>query len=119
MYPVTINPQIVAFDQQEAEVARQIGMAEEIVVAWPGRQQRDAGVGPAGPRRQALLHLLEEWGQPDGFACRKQIARDVGEHGAVSQRIADASRRLDVRVNDAPAAVGPPCQVERYELDVP
>jgi hypothetical protein len=38
--------QVAAFDEQIAQVARKIGVAEIVVVVRAGRKQRDAGIAP-------------------------------------------------------------------------
>ena len=111
------HAQVAAFDQQQAEIAGEIGMAEEIVVARPRRQQGDGRVGAIGAARQGGLQLLEKRRQPQRLAGTEDVAGDVGVHHAVGERIADAGRRLGVRVDDAPAAVGPARQVGGEELD--
>ena len=112
------HAQVAALHQQQAEVAGQIGVAEEIVVARARRQQGDARVGAIGAPRQRRLHLLEERRQPLRVAGTEDVAGDVGVHHAVGERVADAGRRLDVRVDHAPAAVGAARQVGGEELDV-
>ena len=92
-------------------------MAEEVVVTRPRRQQRDGRVGPADALRQRILHLLEERREAHRLAGAEHVAGDMRQHGAVGERIADAGRRLDVGVDDAPVAVRAARDVGREELD--
>ena len=57
---VARGAQIAALDQQIAEVAGEIGVAEVVVVVRARRQQRDARIAAAGEQRQVGLHALEE-----------------------------------------------------------
>ncbi len=115
---VADHAQVAALHQQQAEVAGKIGMAEEIVVARARREQGNGRVGAIGATRERGLQLLEERRQPLRAAGAEQVAGDVGVHHAVGERVADAGRRLGVRVDHAPAAVGAARQIGREELDV-
>ena len=53
------------------------------------------------------------------LAGREDVARDVGVHHAVGERVADAGRRLGMRVDHAPAPVGSARDVGGEELDEP
>ena len=110
--------QVAALDQQIAEVAGEVGMAEIVVVVRARRQQRDARIAAAGEHRQVGLHALEEGRQAHAVAGFEQVAGDVRMHDAVGERIADAGRRLGVIVDDAPAAVGLARQVDGIEVQV-
>ena len=110
--------QVAALDQEIAEVAGEVGMAEIVVVVRPRRQQRDAWIAAAGEHREVGLHALEEGRQAHAVAGFEQVAGDVRVHDAVGERIADAGRRLGVVVDDAPAAVGLARQVDGIEVQV-
>ena len=110
--------QISTFDQQISEVAREICMAEIVVVVRSGRQQRDARIAASGEHGEVGLHLLEEGGEARAVARLEQVAGDVRVHHAVGERIADAGGRLGMVVDDAPASVGFARQVDGVEVQV-
>ena len=103
---VVAHRQVLALDQQEAEIAREIGVLEIGFVQRPGRQHADRRIVAAAERRQIRLQRLEE--RRD--ALDLQLPIDVG-HGArqrepVLQRVARARRRLRAVAEHPPAAVG-------------
>ena len=112
------DAQIAALHQQQAEVAGEIGVAEEVAVARPRRQQGNGGVGAVGAPGQCALQLLEERRQAHGVAGAENVAGNVGVHHAVGDGVADAGRRLRMRVDDAPAPVRAAREVAGEELDV-
>ncbi len=63
------DPQIAPLDEQEAEIAREIGVREIVLVMWPGRQQRDAGVVASGVAVSAALQRLEVGARRTAFAA--------------------------------------------------
>ena len=111
------DAQVSALHEQETEVAGEVGMAEEIVVARSGRQQRDGGVRAIGATHQRRSEPLEERRLAQRLAGREDVAGDIRVHHAVGERIADAGGRLGVRVDDAPAPVGGAGDVGGEELD--
>ena len=110
--------QVAAFDQEVAEIAREIGVAEIVVVVGAGGQQRDARVAAAGERGEARLHALEERREAQAVASFEQVAGDLRVNDAVGECIADARRGLGVIVDDAPAAVRLACEIEGVELQI-
>ncbi len=118
-HAVAGDAQVAAFHQQQPEIAGEIGVAEEVVVARPGRQQRDGRVGAIGAPGERRLQLLKERRQPHRLARREDIAGDIGVHHAVGERIADAGRGLGMRVDHAPAPVGSARDVGGEELEEP
>lgn len=116
---ITDGPEVVALDQQVAEIAREVGVAEVVLVVRAGCQQGDARVRALALRDDAGLHLLEERGDAARVGGLEQIAGDVGMRDAVGERRADAGRRLGVAVDDAPAAGSVAGEVDGVELQVP
>ena len=92
-------------------------MAEEVVMVRARRQQRDAGIGSIDALHERVLHTLEVGREPHRLAGAEDVAGDVGQHGAVGERVADAGGCLDVRIDDAPATVLVTGEVGREELD--
>ncbi len=115
---VASGAQVAALDQQVAEIARQVGVTEVVVVVRAWRQQRDARIAAPGKHRQVGLHTLEEGREAHAVAGLEQVAGDVRVHDTIGERIADAGRRLGVIVDDAPAAIGLACEVDGVELQV-
>ncbi len=116
-HPVARNAQVGPLHEDQAEVAREIGMAEEVVVVRPRREQRHDGIDAVRSLRQRRLHLLEVGREPQRLAGRKHVARHVGVHHPVGDGVADAGRRLRVRVDHAPGPVGRPRTVHGEELE--
>ena len=111
------HAQIAALHQQQAEVAGEIGVAEEVAVARARRQQGNGGVGAVGAPGECALQLLEERRQPHSLAGAENVAGNVGVHHAVGDGVADAGRGLRMRVDDAPAPVRAAREVAGEELD--
>ena len=59
-HAVVADGQVLAFDQQKAEIAREIGVLEIGLVHRPGRQHADRRIVAAAERRQLGLERLEE-----------------------------------------------------------
>ncbi len=115
---VARGAQVAALDEQIAEIAGEVGMAEVVVVVRARRQQRDARIAAPGERRQVGLHALEERREAQTIAGFEQVAGDVRVDDAVGESVADAGRRLGVIVDDAPAAVDLARQIDRIELQM-
>ena len=72
---IVFDDEILAFDQQEAEIARQIGVLEIGLVHRPGRKQADARIVALVEREQFGLQRLKE--RRNAFDARRAI--DVGD----------------------------------------
>ena len=99
--PLTAQ-QIAAFHQQQPQVAGEVGVAEEIVVARPRRQQRDGWIDAVGATRQRRPQLLEERRQPGAQAVADRHIHAVGHKIGEAPRGGDV--QVDVRVLPAEAA---------------
>ncbi len=104
-HAVVADGEVLALDQQEAEIAGEIGVLEIGFVQRPGRQHADRRIVAAAQARQLGLERLEE--RRD--ALDPKLAVDV-RHGArqrepVLQRKARAGRRLGAVAEHPPAAV--------------
>ena len=119
VYAVAGGTHVAGLDQQVAEVAREIGVAEIVLVMRAGREQGDARIAPAAELRQVRLHALEERGEPERIARLEEIAGEMRVHDAIGERVADARRRLGVVVDDAPVAIHLARNVDGVELHMP
>ena len=105
--------QVVALDQREAQVARQVGMFKIGFVVRPGREQRNVRVGTG------WAHAFEAFHQRAvgaGQALHRQGLKGLGELAgdgqAVFQQIAQAGGRLATLAHHPPVAVRATGQVK-------
>ncbi len=115
---VAADREVVALDQQEAEIARQrrvlkIGLAE-----IAGRQQPDARFVAVGAGAQTVAERLEE--RRDALDIHRLVQRGKGarQHQAVFQRIARARRRLRPVAEHPPAAVGTAANIGGVQIEI-
>ena len=103
---VVAHAQILAFDQQEPEIAREIGVLEIGFAHRSRRQQADVRVVLAAERRELGLEGLKE--RRDALDPRGAI--DVGngarQRQPVLDRVAGARWRLGAVAEHPPASVG-------------
>ena len=103
---VVAHGEVVALDERDAEVAREIGVLEVGLVVRPGREQHDAR--PAGRRReldQRVAERLEEAGEPLDVEVAERLGQDARHHDPVLERIARARRRLRAVADHPPLPV--------------
>ena len=116
--PSSCDDQILAFDQQKAEIAGEISVLEIGFVHRPGRQQADAGVVAAVEREQFGLQRLKE----RRHALDARGAIDVGngarQREPVLDRVAGAGRRLRAIAEHPPASVGAAADIDRIEAQM-
>ncbi len=110
--------QILALDQQEAEIAGEIGVLEISLVHRPGRQHADPGIVLPVEAVKLGLQGLEE----RRVAAHPQVAIDVRnpvrEREPVFQRIAGARRRLGAVAQHPPAAIGAARDIDGVEAQM-
>jgi hypothetical protein len=115
---VVAHGQVFALDQEEAEIAGEIGVLEIGLVHRPGGEHADPGIVLAVEAGQFVLKRLEE----RRVAKHPQVAIDVGnpvgEREAVFQRIAGSGRRLGAVAQHPPAAIGAARDVDGIEAQV-
>ena len=122
--------QVAAFDQRQAQVARQVGLLVIAFAARARREQHDQrhlalaqrrrlvamGRAEPAPVHQAVVHRAEE----RRHRLHLQFAQQVGEggcdDGAVFECVAGARRRLRAVGHHPPAAIGRARQVDRVEM---
>ena len=111
--------QIAAFDQRQAQVAREVGVLEVGLVVRPGREQRDVRVlaGRAGG-----LDALDEAAVSGRQAAHVHALEGIGELGrdgrAVFQQVAQARGRLRALRHHPPIALGSARQIEGDDVQV-
>ena len=103
---VAADGEIVALDQQEAEIARQrrvfeIGLAEG---AW--RQQPDPRLVAIGAGAQRIPECLEERRHALDIHRLVEVGKGARQHQAIFQRVARTRRRLRAVVQHPPAPIG-------------
>ena len=115
---VVAHDQVLAVDQQQPEIARQIGVLEIGLVHRPGREQADARVVLAVEREQLGLERLEE--RRDALDARGAV--DVGngarQREPVLDGVAGARRRLRAIAEHPPAAVGAAADIDGIEAQM-
>ena len=105
--------QVVALDQREAQVARQIGVFEIGFVVGAGREQRDTGVLALGRQGFEAVHQRAvAGGQALHFHAGKSLGELARDGNAVFQQVTQAGRRLRALAHHPPAAVGAVGQIE-------
>ena len=110
-----VDGQVVSLDEEDAEVAGEIGLLEVGLAERAGGEQADPRVGAAGRAGQPLAKLAEERRQPGDVHVLVEIRKRPREHEPVLERGPGAGRRLGAVAEDPPAAVGPPADVTGVE----
>ena len=124
--PLAAHREVAAFDQRQAEVARQVGMLEVGLAVRPRRQQRDARRGTVAQARRDLAGLLLHGIEQAPVArrdvlharARERLGKQARDDQPVVQHIAQPRRRLRALRNHPPAALGPTRQVEGDDVQV-
>ncbi len=115
---VVLHDEILAFHQEEPEIAGEIGVLEIGLVHRPGRQQADAGIVAAVEREQLGLQRLEK--RRNALDARGAI--DIGDGARQRQpvldRVARARRRLRAIVEHPPASVGAAADIDGIEAQM-
>ena len=116
MDAVAADGEIVALDQQEAEIARQRGVFEIGLAEGARRQQSDPRLVAIGAGAQRLAERLEERRHALDIHRLVEVGKGARQHQAVFQRIARARRRLGAVVQHPPAAIGAAADIGRIEV---
>ena len=98
------DDQILALDQQEAEITGQMRLFGIALVEPAGRQQADAWIGSFAIGGQPPAQIVEKGREPPRVHCAQQIAGRARQSEAVFQRIADPDRRSHPIGQHAPFA---------------
>ena len=118
MDAVAADGEIVAFDQQESEVARQRGVLEIGFAELAGRQQPDSRLVAIGAGAQGIAERLEEWRDTlhiHRFVERRKRAR---QHETVFQCVARARRRLRPVAQHPPPPIGSAADICGIQAEV-
>ena len=110
--------QIAAFDQEETEIAGEIGLFEIGLAMGAGGQEADARVDALGLARHAGAELLEEARQPLDVDRLVEVGEGAGEGEAVLQRIARARGGLRAVAQHPPSPVGAAADVGGIEVEI-
>ncbi|MGY3460293.1 hypothetical protein ACVWW5_005743 [Bradyrhizobium sp. LM3.4] len=115
---VVADGEIVALDQQEAEIARQRRVLEIGLAEAARRQHADPRLVAIGARTKTISKRLEERRDARDVHRLVEIGEGAREHQAVLQRIARARRRLRAVAEHPPAAVGSAADVGGIEREI-
>ena len=118
MNAVAADGEIVALDQQEAEIARQRGVFEIGFAEGARRQQSDARLVAVGAGAQAVAERLEERRHALDIHRLVEIGKGARQHQAIFQRVARARRRLGAVVQHPPAPVGAAADIGGIEVQI-
>ncbi|GJE71932.1 hypothetical protein CHKEEEPN_3484 [Methylorubrum podarium] len=103
--------EVVALDQEEAEIAGERGLLDIGAAVGARREQADARVAALARRGEAGAEGLEEAGQALDVEVGEQVREGAGEHHPVLQRVAEAGGRLRAVGQDLPAPVRPAADI--------
>lgn len=111
--PLVAHREIVALDQRDAQVARDVGVLEVGLVVGPGRQQHDVRrLAGRAHALEALHHRVVGGGQAL-HVQRLEGLRELPRNGQpVLQQVAQARGSLGALRHHPPVAVGPAREVE-------
>ena len=118
MNAVAADGEIVALDQQKAEIARQRGVLEIGFAEGARRQQSDPRLVAVGAGAQAVAERLEERRHALDIHRLVEIGKGARQHQAIFQRIAGARRRLGAVVQHPPAPVGAAADIGGIEMQI-
>jgi hypothetical protein len=109
--------EIVAFDQLEPEVARQVGVLEvRFVIRAGGEQHRVAAA--AGEPGHRLAEVAEERGEPLHAELVEELGKRLADDDAVFERVPEPGRRVAAAREHRPRTVARARQVDRVEVHV-
>ena len=116
MNAVAADGEIVALDQQEAEIARQRGVFEIGLAEGARRQQPDPRLVTVGAGAQRLAECLEERRHALDIHRLVEVGKGARQHQAIFQRVAGTRRRLGAVVQHPPAPIGAAADIGRIEV---
>src|SRR5262249_19979157 len=105
---IVAHGQILAFDQQEAEIARKISVLEIGLIHGPGREHADPRIILPVERGKLGLKSLEERRQALDLEPAIDLGHGAGQREAVFERITGARGRLGAVAEHPPMAIGRP-----------
>ena len=115
---VARDGEIVALDQQEAEIARQCRVLEIGFAEGARRQQADARLVAVGAGAKRVAERLEERRYALDIHRLVEPRKGPRQHQAVFQRIARARRRLGAVAQDPPPAIRTAPDIGGIEVEV-
>src|SRR5262249_54722638 len=105
---IVAHGQILAFDQQEAEIARKISVLEISLIHGPGREHADPRIILPIKRGKLGLKSLEERRQALDLEPGIPLGHGARQRGGFSERIPGARGRLGAVAEPPPMAIGRP-----------
>ena len=90
MHAAFAHEKVIALDQEEAEIARKIGLLEIGFAQRARRQKADARLGTVGRAAQPGTKSLEEGGEALDIHFVVEKRQGAREHEAVLERVARA-----------------------------
>ena len=115
---VVAHGEVRAFDEAEAQVAREIRVLEIVLLRRARRQEHGLRLVAWRQAQEPLGERAEEAREPAHVALREQLRQALRGHDAVLERVAGARRRLRAIADDPPAAVGRAREIVRDEVQV-
>ena len=114
-HPAFAHDEVVALDQQETEVSRQIGLLIIGQAQGAGAQDADARLGPVTGGLQSRAERAKERGEPFDIELGVEIGKRLGDDQPIFQCVAASGRRLRPVAERPPGAVGSSADVDRIK----
>ena len=110
--------QIRSLDQGESQVAGNIRVFKVSFVVRSGSEQNDSWVVAVGEVGEGFALGAEEGGEAQYVRATEQVRQDVGDDGAVLDRVAAARRRLGAIGQHPPLAVRRTRQIDGHHMQI-
>ena len=112
------HDQVVAFYQQQAEIAGKMGLLGIALVEAARRQQADTWIGALAIGGQAPAQFVKEGRKPTGIHRAQQVAGRARQSEPVFQRIAHAHGRAHPIGQHTPFAGRTPADIGGVEMEM-
>ena len=117
-HAVVADREVGAFDDAEAEIAREVRVLEVGPRLLPRRQKHRERRIAVAEAQESLRERAEEAREPAHVALREDLRQGLRRHDAILERVARARRRLRSVAEHPPAPVCRAREVERDEVQV-
>ena len=117
--PTFPHDEIVAFHQQKAEIAREIGLLVVGEAQGTGTQDTDARLRARAGGLQPCSERAKEWGEPFDIELCIEIRKGLGDDESILQRVAAARGSLRPVSEHPPSAVRPAADIGGVETQAP
>ncbi len=118
VHAVAGDCEVIAFHQQETEIARQRRVFEIGFAERPRRQQADARLVAIGRGAQTVAKGFEERRDALDIHRLVEVGEGARQHQSVFQRIAHAGRRLRAIAEHPPAAIGTAAEIGGIDVEI-